>query len=74
MSQILFWPSFINIIFFFKLYFKNVNVFIFSYFELDFIEKFHWESGFSNFGHVTIFAPKKTKIRFGAAILKRNIF
>ena len=41
---------------FLKIYFKNVNVFMFSYFEPNFIEKFHWESGFSNFGHVTIFA------------------
>ena len=41
---------------FFKFYFKNVNVFVLSYFEPNFIEKFNWESGFSNFGHVTIFA------------------
>ena len=34
---------------FFKCYFSNVNVFIFSYFESHFIEKFLWESGFSNF-------------------------
>ena len=32
---------------------------MFSYFELNFIEKFHWESGFSNFGHVTIFMKQK---------------
>ena len=45
---------------------------MFSYFEPNFIEKFYWESGFSNFGHVTIFA--KWKFVFLAAILKRNIF
>ena len=32
---------------------------MFSYFEPNFIEKFHWESGFSNFGHVIIFAKRK---------------
>ena len=36
--------------------------------EPNFVEKFLWESDFSNFGHVTIFA--KQKIRFLAAILK----
>ena len=39
--------------------FQNVNVFMFSYFEPNFFEKFHWERGFSNFGHVTIFAKRK---------------
>ena len=29
---------------------------MFSYFEPNFIEKFFWESGFSNFGHMTVFA------------------
>ena len=29
------------------------------YFEPNFIEKFHWKSVFSNFGHVTIFAKRK---------------
>ena len=28
----------------------NVNLFIFSFFELNFIENFLWESGFSKFG------------------------
>ena len=28
---------------------------MFPYFEPNFIEKFHWESGFSNSGHMTIF-------------------
>ena len=45
---------------------------MFSYFEPTFIEKFLWESGFSNFGHVTTFA--KRKFVFLAAIWKRNIF
>ena len=27
---------------------------MFSHFEPDFIKKIHWESSFSNFGHVTI--------------------
>ena len=35
---------------FLKSYSSNVNVFMFSYFEPNFIEKFLWESGFSNFG------------------------
>ena len=33
-----------------KCYFSNVNLFIFSFFETNFIEKFLWESGFSKFG------------------------
>ena len=33
--------------------------FMFSYFEPNFIEKFFWERGLSNFGHVTIFAKWK---------------
>ena len=45
-------------IFFFKFYFSNVNLFM-SYIEPNFIEKFFRESGFSNFGHVTIFAKWK---------------
>ena len=32
---------------------------MFSYFEPNFIEKFHWENDFSNFGHVTIFVKRK---------------
>ena len=28
---------------------------MFSYFEPNFIEKFFWESGFSNFGHMSVF-------------------
>ena len=32
---------------------------MFSYFEPTFIEKFDWESGFSNFGHVIIFVKRK---------------
>ena len=32
---------------------------MFFNFEPTFIEKFLWESGFSNFGHVTIFAKQK---------------
>ena len=55
----LFWPPFLSRITFFKFYFKNVNVFMFSYFEPNFNEKYHWESGFSNFGQMTIFAKWK---------------
>ena len=43
---------------------------MFSYFERNFIGKFLWESGFSNFGHVTIFAKQN---RVLAAILYGNI-
>ena len=32
---------------------------MFFYFEPNFIEKFHQESGFSNFGHVIIFVKQK---------------
>ena len=32
--------------FFSNFYFSNVNVFMFSYFDQNFIEKFLWESGF----------------------------
>ena len=57
---------------FFKFYFKNVNVDIFSYFESNFIDKLIWGNvSFFNCGHVTIFP--KTKIRFLAFILKENI-
>ena len=59
MSQTLFWPPFWNGITFFKFYFSNVNLFMFFYFEPNFIEKFLWESGFSNFGHVTFFTKRK---------------
>ena len=59
MSQTLFWPPFLNRIIFFKFYFKNVNVFMFFNFEPNFIEKFLWKSGFSNFGHMTFFAKRK---------------
>jgi len=45
--------------FFFKFYFRNVNVLMFCYFEPNFTEKFLRESGFSNFGHVTFFAKSK---------------
>ena len=46
---------------------------MFSYFEPNFLEKFLWESGFSNFGQNRNDA--KTKIGYLAAILKRyNIF
>ena len=72
MWQSLFWASFLNRILFFKFYFKNVNVAIFSYFESNFIDKLIWGNvSFLNFGHVTIFP--KTKIRFLAFILKENI-
>ena len=75
MSQILFCLPFLNGIIFFKFYFKNVNEFMFSYFEPNFLEKFHWESGFSNFDHVTILAKQKLVFFFFflAAILKHNI-
>ena len=44
---------------------------MFSYFEPNFIEKFLWESGFSNFGQ----NQNEIKIGYVAAILKRyNIF
>ena len=59
MWQTLFWPPFWNGITFFKFYFSNVNLFMFSYFEPNFIEKSFWESGFSNFGHMTVFAKWK---------------
>ena len=43
---------------------------MFSYFEPKFIEKFLWESGFSNFGQ-----NREIEIGYFAAILKRyNIF
>ena len=32
---------------------------MFSYFEPNFNEKFFWEGGFSNFGHVIVFAKLK---------------
>ena len=46
---------------------------MFSYFEPNLIEKFLWESGFSNFGQNRNDAKKK--IGYLAAIMKRyNIF
>ena len=32
---------------------------MFFYFQPNFVEKLLWENGFSNFGHVTIFAKQK---------------
>ena len=42
-----------------KFYFNNINVFMF-YFDQNLIEKCHWESGYSNFGHMTWFAKWKS--------------
>ena len=56
-------------IIFLKFYFSNENIAMFSYLEPNSIEKFFWESGFSNFGHMTIFA--KWKLIMLSAILKR---
>ena len=39
----------------FQILFQKYKSFMFSYFEPDFIEKFFWESGFSNLGHMTVF-------------------
>ena len=47
----MFWPPFFNRMIFFKFYFRSVNVCMF-YFEPNFVDKFIWESGFSNFGNV----------------------
>ena len=45
---------------------------MFSYFEPNFIEKFLWESGFSNWAKIEM---REIKIGYLAAILKRyNIF
>ena len=46
---------------------------MFFYLEPNFIEKFLWESSFSNFWSILDYF-RKTKIRFLAAILKRIIF
>ena len=43
---------------------------MFFYFEPIFIEKFLWESDFSNFGHMTIFA--KPKFFFWPAFWKKT--
>ena len=43
-----------------KIFFSNVNLFMFSYFKPNFIEKLFWESGFSNFGHTTVFTKWKS--------------
>ena len=66
----LFWPPFWNEIIFKKCYFGNVNLFIFSFFEPNFIEKLLWESGFSKFGQNR--NDMKIKIGYLAAILKQN--
>ena len=47
---------------------------MFSYFEPNFIETIHRESGFSFFKFWSRDYFRKTKILFLAAILKRNIF
>ena len=74
MSQNLLWLPFLNgKTFFFKLYFKNVNAFIFFNFERNFIENFLWEFFFSNFGHVTISRAKRKFVSW-QPFLKRNIF
>ena len=55
MSQNLFWLPFVNRIIFFKFHFKNVNVFLFSYFEPNLIEKFLWDSWFFFFNFFSFF-------------------
>ena len=45
--------------FFFQICFKNVNVSMFFTFEPNFIAKFLWKSGFSNFDHLTFFVKRK---------------
>ena len=52
-----------------KFYFSNVNIFRFSYFEPNFIEKFLWESVFFKFWSRDHF--RETEISILAAILKR---
>ena len=37
----------------------DIPVFIMRVFELNFIEKIPWESGFPNFGHSTFFAKRQ---------------
>ena len=54
---------------FFKIYFSNVNLFIFSFFEPNFIEKFLWESVF--FKIWPKWKWREIKIGYLAAILKR---
>ena len=44
---------------------------MFSYFEPNFIERFLWKSGFSNFGEIEM---TRKKISYLAAILKRYNF
>ena len=60
MWQQLFWPPFLNKNIFFQFYFKILNVFMFSYFKPNFIEKFRWKSLLFKkyFGHVTVFATR----------------
>ena len=60
--QKLFWPPFLKRFFFSKFNFKNAIVFMFLNFEPNFKEKFLWESGFSNFGHLTFFSRKENSI------------
>ena len=69
-SQNLFWPPFLNITFFsFKLYFKNINVFMFFFPTLSQISLI-----FFFFQNLVTWLFCETSIRFLAAILKRNMF
>ena len=58
-KQAIYITFYLLIIFFFKFCIKNVNVFLFFKFQSNLIAKFLWKSGFSNFGHVTIFTKRK---------------
>ena len=55
----------------YNFYFSNVNVFIISYYDSNFIEKFLWESGFSYFCRNWNDAKRNRSL---ATILKRFLF
>ena len=63
----MFWPPS-----FFKQNVRNANVFMFSYFEPNFIYKFLWKCGFSNFGYEVFFV--KRIIVFWSPFWNRTFF
>ena len=63
-----------NVFFIYFFYLNNVNLFMFTYFEPNFIEIFFLESDFSNFGHVTVFAKWKLVYYIGRRFETVNVF
>ena len=70
-SKKIFLSPFWNRILFLQCYFSNVNLFMFSYFETNFIEKFLWESDFQILAKIKM-TQNKNRL-FGRHFEKKNL-